>query len=500
MYWANSDLVKLLYESDADCYRFEKGVVMLSFDSLDDFKKKIGGVLDASVADSDCIFAVGFDQETIDALPSEGLVLVIPKGVKSFFDGKRGIVVDELPADSIKKYVYLIDNSYDVDLLPSDNKIVVSSVLDAVLRMSVLHADFERAKLIAVTGTVGKTSTKNIISTLLKEKGTVGFSRINKAYSILKRGFVVKDFDYKLFEVSAHALNVSEKIVRPNVAVLTSVGEGHVEKYGDLESIFEIKARVLKNIKPGGVAVVSREVPFFEKIIDKLPPDVRLITYGDSQEADIRLVSHNSESNVVQALIFDEEFEFYFPLPGRHNAINALGAIAVMTSLGHEPSTFLHIFEKLEPVRGRGRTYDLNVRGKRIKLIDDSYNANPLSMKASIESFTSMSSGGKRKILVLGDMLELGESSSAHHESLLESINASGADKVYLVGEAMAFVWPKITNSIKGASVLKSNQLLPLLRRELKDGDMVLIKSSNSVGLSKLARVLVSKSKETTNA
>ncbi|MGP9509039.1 Mur ligase family protein [Halomonas sp. AOP43-D1-39] len=472
---------------------------MLYFKNLDDLEKSMDGLVASCINSEDCIYGVAFDKGLFSALPTEGLSLIIPKGVKTFFNGRKGIPLNSLPESLCSRLVFLVDESYDTSNLPTDNKIVVKSVSNAVLDMVNKGAHSKGEELIAITGTAGKSTIKKILSTLIKEKGTVGYSIRNTAYYILKRNLIIKEYDYKIFEVAAHALNFSERIVRPNVALLATVGDGHSEKYGDLESIFEIKARVLSNIAEGGCAVVNSDIPFFEKVYDKIPSGVRLITYGESETANIRLLEYNPNFGLIRASFFGEEVEFNSPLNGKHNAFNLLGAISVMLSLGFEFSSFKKSIERLEYVKGRGQVYELKMGDSLFKLIDDSYNANPLSMKASIETFSSLQVDGGRKILVLGDMLELGENSVALHELLAESINDSGAERVYLVGDSMAYLWPKISPNIKAAALSHYAQVFPLLRKEIKDGDVIMMKSSNDIGLNKLSNILIKKYKECNN-
>lgn len=466
---------------------------MVVFNTVSELKEILGEVIYHNLDDDKKIHAIGFDKSLVKENDGSAYTLVVPKGVKSFFNGRRGVLPTDLESFSVDKVAYLVDEDYDFNKLPSSNRVVVPSVNKSVVDLVNFNSGKEERKLIALTGTVGKTSTKKIISTLLESNGRVGHSRSNMAYGVLKRNYIVNGFDYKLFEVSAHALNFSENIIKPNVAMLTSVGEGHAEKYGTMESIFEIKSKLLSSLEYGGVAVVNCDIPFFERVKGKLASGVKLITYGESSCADVRLVDYNLQKNKVYASLYGENIEFYFSLSGKHNVINALGAIAVMSALGSPYASYSELFSKLSPVKGRGITHELSLKGKGFRLIDDCYNANPLSMKASIESFSNLDCAGGRKIMVLGDMLELGEKSKYYHDALLESINNSKVHKVYLVGAAMGNLWPKLNPDIRGAALTKYTQVFPLLRRDMRGGDTILMKSSNSIGLTKLVNSLVKK-------
>lgn len=466
---------------------------MFTFNDFSELKDALGDIAYHNLDTDQRIKGIGFDKSLVLDGEDGSYFLVVPKGVKSFFNGRRGGLPEDVKSLSLDKVVFLIDKNYDFNELPSNNRIVVPSVAKSVVDLLNFNAEKEKCKLVAVTGTVGKTSTRKIISTLLEKNGSIGHSKSNMSYGILKRSYLLSGFDFKLFEVSANALNFSEDIVKSDVAVLTSIGEGHFEKYGNMENIFEIKSRLLSSIKSGGTAVVNCDIPFFEKVRGKLASGVNLITFGEDSFADIKLVDYNSQKSTVLASIYGEEVGFKLGLAGKHNAINALGAIAVMSALGYSFKSYRDAFSKITPVKGRGVVHDLSLNGKRFKLIDDCYNANPLSMKASIEAFSNLDCTEGRKIMVLGDMLELGEKSKHYHDELLDSINSSEVDKVYLVGNAMGDLWSRLNPEVRGAALTKYTQIFPLLRRDMKDGDTVLMKSSNSVGLTKLVSSLVKK-------
>jgi UDP-N-acetylmuramyl pentapeptide synthase len=461
------------------------------FSDSRELKDFLGGSCELNFFYPSEISAVGFDARTCSKLSREGVKLVVPKGVKTFFDGRKGVGVAS--EDVEDEYVYLVDKEFDTSLVEGKRIVVVNSVFDEVVKISNAKSEGESGKLIAITGTVGKTSTKRVIGEVLKEFGKVGFSAGNVTYPILKKVFLSSGYDYRVFEVSAYALNSTGNIVRPDVAVLTSVGEGHSEKYGDVYDIFKIKTRVLSNIRPGGVAVVNSDIPFFPEVAGKLSDTVSIVTYGEANGADYRLDSYDSRTGSIRATLQGRTVSFNTSLSGRHNAINMLGALAVFDALGMDVESCLEKLNNITPPRGRGDEFLAKLPKAEIRIINDCYNANPVSMKSSLESFSQRHVASGRKVLVLGDMMELGEGSISHHVALSEIVNSSGFDKVFLVGENMAHLWPQLSPQIRGASFTSYKQVFSVLRRELEDGDNVLFKSSNSVGLNKVVRFLLRK-------
>ena len=455
---------------------------------LEDF---LGGGCELNFSYPGDISAVGFDTKTYNKLAGGGVRLVVPKGVKSFFDGRKGVDVstEDIGVDCI----YLVDREFDDKLIEGKKKVVVKSVFYEVVKMANAKSEEESGKLVAITGTAGKTSTKRVVGEVLKEFGKVGYSEGNVTYHIQKTLFLSSGYDYRIFEVSAYALNSAGNIVRPDVAVITSVGEGHSEKYGDVYDIFNIKTKVLTNIRPGGAAVVNSDIPFFSEVAEKISDKVSLVTYGEASWADYRLDSYDSKTGSVCATLHGRAVSFNTSLAGRHNAINMLGALAVFDALGVGVENCLEKLNSINPPRGRGDEFLAKLSKAEVRVINDCYNANPVSMKASLESFSQRHVASGRKILVLGDMLELGKDSILHHLALSEIVNSSGFDKVFLVGEHMANLWPKLSPEIRGASFTSYKQVLPVLRRELEDGDNILFKSSNSVGLNKVVKFLLRK-------
>ena len=464
---------------------------MVKFDTFHDFVFAIGVDLPAhgrvsSLLDHECE-AVLFNEKNQEVRGDDfnGVTVIVPKGVSTFFNGRRGVRYSS-KKHNVSNFVLLVDHTFPDDGWEGFPRLVVDSVFDVVSKISLLVSSQEKGKLISVTGTVGKTSVKRMLKSLLRSEGTVGCPTSNAGYATLENNFNCRGYDYRVFEVAAHALNLSPSIVSPDIAVLTSVGDGHSEKYGSFSEISRIKSRIFHNLRPGGTAIINRDIPSFESFLDSVPEGASVVTYGVFKSADARLLNYDASSDIVTASIKGEEVVYRLPLLGVHNAVNSLACIAVMLSLGFKLDSFLNGFSKVKPVRGRGATFSIVSREKRVAIIDDCYNANPLSMSASLDAFSTSYSHASRKVLVIGDMLELGDCAREHHERLAGKINNGGFDKVYLVGSNMAHLWPLINEDIRSACLSSHRHVFPLLRTTWRDGDVVLFKSSNGVGLNKV--------------
>lgn len=349
-------------------------------------------------------------------------------------------------------------------------------------------------KVIAITGSVGKTTTKNMLHDVLSQKynSFVGEKSYNVVNMIVKQILSLVNEDYAIIEMDRYATLVGSKIAKPDVAIFTSLAEAHLGKHGSLEEMAKKKSRIFKGLNKGGVAVINNDIPHFD-IVEKIAKKYaqKVITYGDKQ-GDVVLNKYDESSNSVEVNAFGEILNYSLGVDGYHNAVNSLAVIATFYALGINPGELVGYFQSVAPVEGRGSRCEIEVNNKKVALINDAYNANPLSMRASLATFSSQAHSG-RKVLCLGDMLELGEESDKFHADLIDSVISTHADKVFLVGDYMTHLWEKLPEKMKGAHLMLSDELEPLLVKELSDNDLVLFKSSNATKLFDVCMSLDSK-------
>lgn len=363
----------------------------------------------------------------------------------------------------------------------------VNSVDKARERLAIHRRSSFPGSVVAITGSVGKTTTKNILNDVLKESHNlfVGARSFNTKKMIVNQVLALENEDVAVFEMSRTASLPGSRITKPNVAVLTAITESHLGAVSSTEEIVKLKSRIFRGLSENGVAIINRQIPHFNmafKIAKKYTDNV--ITYGD-RKGDFKLLSYVQSRGLVKVDLKGVKLSFKLSLEGRHNAINSLAVLAVIHALGFKVEDYLGLFNKIAPVDGRGAKSSIYLGARKLNLINDAFNANPLSMNASLSSFANSKVSG-RKILCLGDMLELGELSSQLHAQLLNSVVSVNPDKVYLVGECMSSLWAILPNEIKGGHFMKLEHLSNALYCDSLDGDTVLFKSSNGTGLYKV--------------
>lgn len=430
---------------------------------------------------------------------------IIYRGVKASSNLPQGTIF--IPKEVVKKnsqpvaikgtgdnvFCVLVSKGTVVDNITAP-VLQVPSIRSAVDKIAdSTRSDFQ-GKVIAVTGSVGKTTTKNILLKLLGSNNKVycGPGNANGSSQIKRQISTLTSEKYAIFEVARIALPSIAKTLNPSVAILTSISEAHMEVLKSLENTTELKSQLFSGLTDQGVAIICRDIPHFDiaySVASKYAGKV--ITYGVSPDSDIQLVNYCSDSSLVTAVFFGRRLEYRLGIYGQHNAMNSLSALAAIYSLGLSIDPYLEMLDGLNPVEGRGAIHDVTLSGKKIKIINDAYNANPLSMKASLDSFKLYSHSSGRKILVLGSMLELGEQEYQLHNDLLNTVINTKSDKVYLVGDLMIGLWAGLPSGLHGAHLSSYKQLACLLYNDLTDGDLVLFKSSASIGLSKVCKEII---------
>lgn len=239
-----------------------------------------------------------------------------------------------------------------------------------------------------------------------------------------------------------------------------------------------------------GYAIINGDTPYASLVIEEASKtNANVITYGHGEDNQVFLVEYDSVTGKVIANVFGHRVEYSVSAHSEHYATNSLAVAAVLFLMNVAGwDKLLRSLNDYAPSKGRGDFFKYTSLKKSFKIIDDSYNSNPASMRASLKSLSNIDSEGGRKIAVLGDMLELGENSYQLHADLYDAVISSKVDKVYLVGECMQDLWVKLPTDIKGALFPNINGVYNFLRTQLKDNDLVLFKSSNGTGLNRIVK------------
>jgi UDP-N-acetylmuramoyl-tripeptide--D-alanyl-D-alanine ligase len=377
--------------------------------------------------------------------------------------------------------------------------IVVDDVLAGLVKLAAAARDRARGKIIAVTGSAGKTTTKEALRHVLSSVGTVHASEksFNNHWGVpLTLAKLPEDCDYAVFEIGMNhpdEIRPLVKLVRPQVAIITLIAAAHLGHFRNLEEIARAKAEIFEGIVPGGHAVLNLDDPQF-KLLGKLARAAgvkNIHGFGEQAKSEYRLLKSSlaADHSTITASISGYEINARVGAPGRHMVQNALAVLGAAHLAGADLAKVADALGTLEAESGRGKRH---VLGNGITLIDESYNANPASMKAAIDLLDATAVSGKgRRIAVLGDMLELGVHSAKLHAGLAGMIEPTRIDLVFLGGPEMAGLAAALPADKVAAHAATVDALKPILLAALKPGDAVMIKSSKGIGFSKLVDALL---------
>jgi UDP-N-acetylmuramoyl-tripeptide--D-alanyl-D-alanine ligase len=367
--------------------------------------------------------------------------------------------------------------------------LIVDDVLAGLVDLA--HASRARlgAKVIAVTGSVGKTSTKEALRAALGAQGETHASvaSFNNHWGVpLSLARCPASVKFAIFEIGMNhpgEITPLVKMVRPHVAIITTVEPVHLEFFSGIEAIADAKAEIFSGLKPGGAAVLNRDNPQFARLSKaaKQAKVKRIVSFGTDKKADARLIdlSLHPACSAVHANILGHDVTYKIGIPGRHMAMNSLAVLAAASLAGADLALSALALAQLKPATGRGVREVLTLTEGTATLIDESYNANPASMKAAITVLGRADIGPRgRRIAVLGDMLELGAAGPDLHRGLSEAITANNVDAVFCCGPLMSNLWEALPSAKKGGYADNSAALEQQVVAAIGSGDAVMVKGS----------------------
>lgn len=370
--------------------------------------------------------------------------------------------------------------------------------LDALGRAARARTD---AKIIGVTGSVGKTGTKEALFAALNRVEPGCAHRSLKSYNNhtgvpLSLARMPRETCFGVFEMGMnHAGELARltRLVRPHVALITAIAPAHSEFFPDERAIADAKGEIFQGLEPGGTAIVPFDSPHRDRLIDAARPyAAEIVTFGVGDGADVRVIDtmRTERGTFVTARLGEEELSYTVSQFGAHWISNSLAVLAAVRAAGGDLALAGLALAELGGIAGRGARFTATVGDGEALVIDESYNANPVSMAAALAVFADEKA--TRKIAVLGDMYELGEGSRALHEGLAEPVKTSGAQTVILVGEAMGALANALEGVVDFVHVPDAASARDRLKTMLAPGDAVLIKGSNGVGLAAVVAGLAS--------
>jgi UDP-N-acetylmuramoyl-tripeptide--D-alanyl-D-alanine ligase len=367
--------------------------------------------------------------------------------------------------------------------------LIVEDVLEALRDLARAARTRTQAKVIAVTGSVGKTGTKEALRLALAGDGEthVSAASYNNHWGVpLSLARCPQGAKYAVLEIGMnHAGEITPltKLVRPHVAIITAVEPVHLEYFGSLEKIADAKAEIFSGIEPGGACVLNRDNGQYARLAAsaKAAGVSRIVTFGAHADADAKLLrtSLQADSSTVEARILGENVTYKLGAPGRHVVLNSLAVLAAVVLVGADLALAALALVNLKPAAGRGVRARLRLPGGSALLIDESYNANPASMAAAIALLgqAPVEKSGRR-IAVLGDMLELGPAGPELHRGLAAPLAAADVDLVFCSGPLMRSLWEALPSSRRGGYAETAAALEPAVLDAIRDGDAVMVKGS----------------------
>jgi UDP-N-acetylmuramoyl-tripeptide--D-alanyl-D-alanine ligase len=378
--------------------------------------------------------------------------------------------------------------------------VVPDDPLAALERIAAAARARMRGSVVAVTGSVGKTGTKEMLRLAF---GAIApthapVSSFNNQWGVpLTLARMPAGTAYGVFEIGmnhAGEIRPLTRLVRPHVAIVTTVEPVHLAYFDDETAIAEAKAEIFDGLEPQGTAVLNRDNTWFSLLAERAQDrGARILSFGEHPSADIRLerAALQADGTSINAVVAGAPVTYRLGAPGRHLAQNSLAVLAAAHAVGADLARIMLALGRFSAPKGRGERIKLVHPAGPFTVIDESYNANPTSMRAALALLGQASPVGRgRRIAVLGDMLELGQAAEAYHRELAPAVERAGADLVFLAGPLMGSLWQDLPERCRGAYAESAAALEPILMGEIGPGDVVMIKASLGTRLGPIVEAL----------
>ena len=368
--------------------------------------------------------------------------------------------------------------------------------LKLLTESSELYRENIKTKIIAITGSCGKTTLKELLGNTLKQISTVGISpkSYNNKYGVPLSLFNLDQRnDYGVLEIGMDKkgeIDFLSKIVKPDVSVITNINYAHAKNFKNIKQIALAKSEIINNTKINGSVVLNADDNFYtlhKKIANKRK--LKILSFSiDNQNANIKLVSIKKITNKFKATIRVNNLKTYFFISNsfQNNILNILAALAVISVFIDVSKLKKNIFMGFKTPDGRGDIAKIEINNKRLNLVDESYNSNPLSLKSAILNFDKIKINKGKKYLLLGDMLELGKHSKKLHQTIGKIINKTKIDKIFVKGDKILFTYNSILKKKKGRVLNNNSQIIDLIKNDLNNNDYLMVKASNATGFHKI--------------
>jgi UDP-N-acetylmuramoyl-tripeptide--D-alanyl-D-alanine ligase len=374
--------------------------------------------------------------------------------------------------------------------------ILVSDVPKALTDLAIAARNRCSGTIFGVTGSVGKTSSKEALYVCLERFAKGKVHRSVKSYNNhtgvpLSLARMPRDCEFAVLEMGMSAKGeIAEltRLVRPHIALVTTIASAHIEHLGSMEAIADAKAEIFEGLEPEGIAIVPEDSPWRDRVVKAARKHAaRTITFGHG-EADVtalHAVKSDNGGSLVTARLLESELTYTIAQRGDHWVLNSLAVLTAVEAAGADLAIAGLALADMAGLKGRGERHRLPVDGGHYLLIDESYNANPASMAATLKALGE-ERDAKRRIAVLGPMRELGEHSDELHAGLAPAVMVAKVDHLVLVGEEMRPLEDALNGGVVVDRAENVEDATHIIAGLVRPGDVVLVKASNSIGLAKL--------------
>lgn len=361
----------------------------------------------------------------------------------------------------------------------------VDDTLEALNGLGIAARARSSAQVVGVTGSVGKTGSKEALRLALAPSGRVHASEksYNNQWGVpLSLSLLPRDTHFCVSEIGMnHAGEIVPltKMARPHVAIITTVAPVHLEFFESVTGVAEAKAEIFQGVEPSGTVILNRDNAYFHLLEERAREAGigHIVSFGRHEKATARLVEETLDNNgsSVRAIIGGQSLTYRLGAPGAHIVSNSLAVLAAVHAVGADLKEGAAALDGLAASKGRGERIVIG----RTLIIDESYNANPASMRAALEALgQTPRSEHARRIAVLGDMLELGPEGDVLHRALADAVDAAGVDVVFACGPQMASLYEALPGKCQGVWRETSEELEQMLLKDVREGDVVMIKGS----------------------